>query len=60
VLLNGRPIRAAYRGTDVGAGGYFTVQGQRLYNLVKLKQDDDFTITVELTNGIRAYDFTFG
>jgi hypothetical protein len=34
--------------------------GERLYNLVKLNQDAQFTITVQISKGINAYDFTFG
>ncbi len=60
LLINGKPPTAAERGTDVRAGGYFTVVGERLYNLVKLTQDGQFTITVQLSKGINAYDFTFG
>jgi cytochrome c biogenesis protein CcdA/thiol-disulfide isomerase/thioredoxin len=60
VLLNGKPIAADARGTDVGAGGYFTVKGERLYNLVKLKNDGHFTLTVQVPKGVSAYDFTFG
>lgn len=60
VLVNGKPIAQNARGTDVSPGGYFTVKGQRLYNLVKLKGDSDFTITVQLPKGVSAYDFTFG
>jgi cytochrome c biogenesis protein CcdA/thiol-disulfide isomerase/thioredoxin len=60
VLVNGEPPTAAERGTDVRPGGYFTVVGERLYNLVKLKQDGQFTITVQISKGINAYDFTFG
>jgi cytochrome c biogenesis protein CcdA/thiol-disulfide isomerase/thioredoxin len=60
VLLGGKPIPAADRGSDVGPGGYFTVTGQRLYNLVKLKSDASFRITVQIPHGISAYDFTFG
>jgi len=60
LLVNGKPPTAAERGTDVRAGGYFTVVGERLYNLVKLSQDGQFTITVQLSKGINAYDFTFG
>jgi cytochrome c biogenesis protein CcdA/thiol-disulfide isomerase/thioredoxin len=60
VLINGEPPTAAERGTDVRAGGYFTVVGERLYNLVKLKQDGQFAITVQISKGINAYDFTFG
>ena len=60
LLLDGRPIPAAYRGSDVSSGGYFTVSGQRLYSLVRLRADATFTITVELPRGVQAYDFTFG
>jgi cytochrome c biogenesis protein CcdA/thiol-disulfide isomerase/thioredoxin len=60
VLLDGEPIPAKYAGTAVRSGGYFTVTSQTLYNLVKLPQDGQFAITVELPKGISAYDFTFG
>jgi len=60
VLLGGKPIPAADRGTDVGPGGWFTVRAQRLYNLVKLHKDATLLLTVELPRGIDAYDFTFG
>ena len=60
VLLGGKPIPAADRGTDVGPGGYFTVSKERLYNLVKLKGDANFQLTVQIPHGISAYDFTFG
>ncbi|MGH2835945.1 MAG: cytochrome c biogenesis protein CcdA [Solirubrobacteraceae bacterium] len=60
LLLNGKPIPAADRGSDVGPGGYFTVRSERLYNLVRLRGDASFTITVQLPRGIQAYDFTFG
>jgi cytochrome c biogenesis protein CcdA/thiol-disulfide isomerase/thioredoxin len=60
VLLGGKPIPAADRGTDVRPGGWFTVRGQRLYNLVKLRMDRTILLTVQLPHGIDAYDFTFG
>ena len=60
VLLGGKPIPAADRGTDVGPGGYFTVTNQRLYSLVKFTGDANFQITVQIPHGISAYDFTFG
>jgi len=60
VLLGGKPIPASDRGTDVGPGGWFTVRGQRLYNLVKLRTDEQVLVTVQLPHGIDAYDFTFG
>jgi cytochrome c biogenesis protein CcdA/thiol-disulfide isomerase/thioredoxin len=60
VLLGGKPISPADAGADVGPGGYFTVKGERLYNLVKLRGDATFKITVQLPHGIQAYDFTFG
>jgi cytochrome c biogenesis protein CcdA/thiol-disulfide isomerase/thioredoxin len=60
VLINGAPITASERGADVRPGGYFTVTGERLYRLVKLRGDATFTITVQIPHGIEAYDFTFG
>jgi cytochrome c biogenesis protein CcdA/thiol-disulfide isomerase/thioredoxin len=60
VLVNGAPITATERGADDDAGGYFTVKGERLYNLVRLSGDATFKISVELPHGVQAYDFTFG
>jgi cytochrome c biogenesis protein CcdA/thiol-disulfide isomerase/thioredoxin len=60
VLLGGKPIPAADRGSDVGPGGWFTVSNQRLYNLVKLPKDEQQVVSVQLPRGISAYDFTFG
>jgi cytochrome c biogenesis protein CcdA/thiol-disulfide isomerase/thioredoxin len=59
VLLDGKPIPARFAGTDVGPGGWVTVTGERLYSLVKLSADADFTLTVQLPVGVQAYDFTF-
>jgi len=60
VLINGAPITASERGADISPGGYFTVTGERLYRLVKLRGDASFTITVQIPHGVLAYDFTFG
>ena len=60
VLLNGKPITSQYAGSAVSAGGYFTVTNDTLYDLVKLPQDGQFELTVQLPKGVRAYDFTFG
>jgi cytochrome c biogenesis protein CcdA/thiol-disulfide isomerase/thioredoxin len=60
LLINGHVPTPAERGSNVGPGGYFTVRGEHLYNLVKLGTDRNFTITVRIPAGIHAYDFTFG
>ena len=60
MLLDGKPIPAADSGADVGAGGYFTVRGERLYELISFPQAQQHTFTVQLPPGISAYDFTFG
>ncbi len=60
VLIDGKPIAARDRGSDVSSGGYFTVRRERLYNLVKLRADATFAVTVQLPRGVQAYDFTFG
>jgi hypothetical protein len=59
VLLNGKPIPAQYSGTDVHHG-LVTVQGQRLYSLISLPNDQQQTLTIQIPPGISAYDFTFG
>jgi cytochrome c biogenesis protein CcdA/thiol-disulfide isomerase/thioredoxin len=60
VLLNGRPVPRADAGADVGAGGYLTVRGERLYSLISLPEDRTGVISVQLAPGVSAYDFTFG
>ncbi len=60
VLLGGKPIPARFAGTDVGAGGWFTVRNERLYDLVRLPEDATFLLNVQLPPGVSAYDFTFG
>jgi thiol-disulfide isomerase/thioredoxin len=59
VLLDGHPIPAADAGADVHNGSV-TVQGQRLYSLVSLPGVQQHVLTIELPQGISAYDFTFG
>jgi cytochrome c biogenesis protein CcdA/thiol-disulfide isomerase/thioredoxin len=59
VLLDGHPIPAAEAGSDVH-NGLVEVQGQRLYSLVSLNTVGQHSLTIELPQGIAAYDFTFG
>jgi cytochrome c biogenesis protein CcdA/thiol-disulfide isomerase/thioredoxin len=59
VLLNGKPIPASVAGSDVHKG-LVTVQGQRLYSLISLPQDEQQTFTIQIPPGVSAYDFTFG
>ncbi len=59
VLLNGRPIPAGAAGSDVHKG-LVTVQGERLYSLVKVPQAEQNAVTVQMPPGVSAYDFTFG
>ncbi len=59
ILLDGRPIPAGAAGTDVH-NSYVTVRGQRLYSLVRLPQAAQHAVTVQLSPGVSAYDFTFG
>jgi cytochrome c biogenesis protein CcdA len=59
VLVDGHPILAKEEGADVH-GGLVTVQGQRLYSLVSLPQDGQFSVTLDVPPGVSAYDFTFG
>ncbi len=59
ILLDGRPIGARAAGADVH-GGVVTVTGQRLYSLVSLPSAQQHALTVEVPQGVSAYDFTFG
>jgi cytochrome c biogenesis protein CcdA/thiol-disulfide isomerase/thioredoxin len=59
VLLDGKPIAASQAGADVH-DGVVTVEGQRLYSLVSLPNDQQHALTVQVPRGISAYDFTFG
>jgi hypothetical protein len=36
------------------------VQDERLYELVSLPQAEQHTVTVQIPQGVTAYDFTFG
>jgi hypothetical protein len=50
-------------GSDIDAAGRGVVQGQRLYQLIRLKKPDsqDHTFEIEfLVPGIQAFAFTFG
>jgi hypothetical protein len=58
-LLNGKPIPASAAGSDVHKG-LVTVQGQRLYSLISLPQDEQQTFTIQIPPGVSVYDFTFG
>jgi len=60
VLLDGHPVSPQDAGSDVGAGGYVTVRGQRLYSLISLPADEMDAITIQIPPGVSAYDFTFG
>ncbi|NPT56891.1 cytochrome c biogenesis protein DipZ [Paraburkholderia elongata] len=69
---DGKPVRfrvsvdgaapGAAHGTDVAADGTGTVNGQRLYQLVRQSGDvTDHTFSIEfLDPGVQAYAFTFG
>jgi cytochrome c biogenesis protein CcdA/thiol-disulfide isomerase/thioredoxin len=59
ILLDGHPARAAGAGADV-RGGAVTVSGQRLYELVSLPGAAEHVLTVQVPEGVSAYDFTFG
>ncbi|MEO9024727.1 MAG: cytochrome c biogenesis protein CcdA [Solirubrobacteraceae bacterium] len=60
VLLGGQPLPARYAGSDVRPGGLVTVRGQRLYSLISLPSAAQGAFTVEIPQGVSAYDFTFG
>jgi cytochrome c biogenesis protein CcdA/thiol-disulfide isomerase/thioredoxin len=59
VLLDGKPIPAAYAGADVHEGDV-DPSSERLYTLVSLPSQQRHTLTLEPQAGTRLYDFTFG
>jgi hypothetical protein len=59
VLLDGKPIPSAHAGADV-KNGVVTVTGQRLYSLISFPAAQQFSFSIELPQGVSAYDFTFG
>jgi cytochrome c biogenesis protein CcdA/thiol-disulfide isomerase/thioredoxin len=61
VLLDGSPVSVAAAGPDV-LGGAVTVDSDRLYELIDLRQHDggEHVLRLELSLGIRLYAFTFG
>ncbi|CAG4926108.1 cytochrome c biogenesis protein DipZ [Paraburkholderia saeva] len=61
VTIDGAPPGAAH-GSDVAADGSGTIDGQRLYQLVRQPGDiQDRTFAIEfLDPGVNAYAFTFG
>jgi cytochrome c biogenesis protein CcdA/thiol-disulfide isomerase/thioredoxin len=63
VLLDGKPVPAAFRGTDVGSDGKLSVGYSRLYNLVSLPAGERLDHLFEIVfddPGVEAYAFTFG
>ena len=59
MLLDGKPISDRQSGADV-SHSLVTVRGQRLYSLVSLPDDQQHLLTVQVPQGVSAYDFTFG
>ncbi len=59
VLLDGKPLPDRYAGSDVH-GGVATIDGQRLYSLVKLPAAASHLLRLEPEAGISGYAFTFG
>lgn len=59
VMLDGKPIKAAYAGKDV-KNGSAEIDGQRLYSLVDLPETGRHQLSLSLPSGIQGYAFTFG
>jgi cytochrome c biogenesis protein CcdA/thiol-disulfide isomerase/thioredoxin len=59
VLVGGRPPRRDEAGADVH-GGYVTVRGQRLYELLDLPRVEQPRITLLPEPGVEGFAFTFG
>ncbi|OAI44945.1 cytochrome C biogenesis protein [Rhizomicrobium sp. SCGC AG-212-E05] len=60
VTLDGQPPGDGH-GMDVAADGSGTVTGDRLYQLIRLKNPGEHTFTIEFADpGVQAFAFTFG
>jgi thiol-disulfide isomerase/thioredoxin len=60
VTLDGQAPGAAH-GMDTGADGSGTITSQRLYQLIRNKEEGDHTFTIQfLDPGVQAFAFTFG
>jgi Thioredoxin like C-terminal domain len=59
VLLDGKPVPPIAAGADV-QGGAVTVERQRLYRLVSLREVGEQELVLRLPPGVSAYAFTFG
>jgi cytochrome c biogenesis protein CcdA/thiol-disulfide isomerase/thioredoxin len=59
VELDGKPIPDQDAGDDVSAGAA-TIDEQRLYRLVDLREGGEHTLTLRFQPGITGYAFTFG
>jgi cytochrome c biogenesis protein CcdA/thiol-disulfide isomerase/thioredoxin len=60
VTLDGQPPGEGH-GMDVAADGSGTVTGDRLYQLIRLKNPAEHTFTIEFADpGVQAFAFTFG
>jgi hypothetical protein len=60
VTLDGQAPDAAH-GMDTDAAGNGTVTSQRLYQLIRSKEEGDHTFTIQfLDPGVQAFAFTFG
>jgi thiol-disulfide isomerase/thioredoxin len=60
VSEDGRQLGSA-KGTDVGEGGSFSIDGQRLYNLASHRAYTEHTLVIDVVGeGFQIYTFTFG
>jgi len=62
ILLDGKPIKATFAGSDVSSDGTVIFREHNLYNLVDLggKYGEHELIIRILEPGIEAFAFTFG
>jgi thiol-disulfide isomerase/thioredoxin len=61
VSEDGSVVNNNSRGADVGADGKFTIDGQRLYNVVSNAGYGEHRLIIDVTgSGFQVYTFTFG
>lgn len=61
LTLDGQPIPASERGSDVNANSEMTIQADRLYQIIAGQSYGEHILQITVENpGLQAYTFTFG
>jgi thiol-disulfide isomerase/thioredoxin len=61
IVLDGKPLSASMRGSDVGNDSTVTIKEERLYRLIENAGDGPHTLEIHIDQpGLKAYLVTFG